>query len=377
MTIQAPATNYINSLPIISGQSTDPAVNLTGVQVAISTGGAAFTNFFWNGTSWQAGPTPYWFNAAPTDSLFNSGSEAWNLTGASTPTWVNGLTYKVQAQSTDEAALSSTIVSTTFTYDNAAPTLAIKSPLDATPQDDTQPRISTISLVGGVAAIIGTAADSGPSGVGQVQVRVRYNDIAEWYNPAGGGFTIPDGSAGTAWFNAVTSNSWVNWYSTFSFSTDSRFRVEAQVRDVAGNYSVNYATASFVMDQDVPQSSVSYPLNNRVRPGHHAGADADLRDVRRHGGGEQRVGADGVVRDQGVGAAEQREVVERGQLVQLKQPVDERQREFVVEFVDVREYLDGEHDVGDELLRDGAIAGQRDAGQRRGIFLGEIGDVHL
>ena len=131
------------------------------------------------------------------------------------------------------------------------------------------------------------------------------------------------------------------------------------------------------MDQDVPQSSVSYPLNNVYVRDITPGLTPIFGTYGDTGAANERVGGDGVVRDQRAGAAEQREVVERGQLVQLKQSADERQREFVGEFVDVREYLDGEHDVGDELLRDGAIAGQRDAGQRRGIFLGEIGDVHL
>ena len=204
VTIQAPAANYINNLPIIFGQSTDPAGELHGRASGDINGRSDVHEFLLNGTSWQAGPTPYWSNAAATDLSFNSGSEAQNLTGASTPTWANGVTYKVQAQSTDEAALSSTIVSTTFTYDNAPPTLAITSPWMRRRRPTRTPRISTTTLVGGLSAIIGTAVDSGSSGVAQVQVcgcdpttsRSGTTRRAEVSN-------IPDGSAGTAWFNAV------------------------------------------------------------------------------------------------------------------------------------------------------------------------------
>ncbi len=262
VTIQNPSVPYKNSLPIISGQSSDVDTNITGVQVAISTGGPSFTNYYWNGTGWQAGPSVVWLNAAATDLSFNSPSEAWNLTGASTPTWITGITYKIQAQSTDEAANVSSIVSTTFTFDNAFPTLAITNPFDATPQTDTSPRISTTTLYNGLPAIFGTATDTGPSGISVVQLRVRYNDISQWFDPSNGVFHLNDSQAGSAWFNAVTTNNWVNWLSTFTFSTDSRFRVEAQVVTVAGNYSVSYATSSFVMDQNVPQSTLSFPINN-------------------------------------------------------------------------------------------------------------------
>src|SRR5205814_5330677 len=72
---------------------------------------------------------------------------------------------------------------------------------------------------------------------------------------------LPQASSGTAWFNAVTSNSWTNWYSTFTFATDKQYRVEVQALDAAGNLSTNNSSSTFVMDQDVPVSAVSFPVN--------------------------------------------------------------------------------------------------------------------
>src|SRR6185295_6320873 len=60
--------------------------------------------------------------------------------------------------------------------------------------------------------------------------------------------------------NAVTSNSWTNWYSTISFTTDRRYQIEAQATDVAGNNS-SITLADFTLDQNVPVSSAAFPVN--------------------------------------------------------------------------------------------------------------------
>jgi hypothetical protein len=82
----------------------------------------------------------------------------------------------------------------------------------------------------------------------------------KWWD--GSGFNTLNASSSTAWFNAVTSNSWVNWYSTFTFPTDTQYRVEAQAFDAAGNVSINNSSSTFIMDQNVPQSTVLFPTNN-------------------------------------------------------------------------------------------------------------------
>ena len=111
----------------------------------------------------------------------------------------------------------------------------------------------------GLAAVVGTVSDSGPSGISFVRLRVRDNDLSFYLNRANNLFDISDANA--AWYVATTSNSWVNWYSTMTLASDTRFRVEAEAVDVAGNTSVNYATSAFVLDQNIPVSSVTFPLN--------------------------------------------------------------------------------------------------------------------
>ena len=219
VTIQAPNANFINSLPILSGQSTDAAVTLTGVQVAISTGGAAFTNFFWNGTTWQAGPTPYWFNAPATDGSFNSGSEPWNLTGASTPTWANGVTYKVQAQSTDEAALASSIVSTTFTYDNVPASAGITQP-------------PSLAAYNALTLVSGTMSDSPNPSPLTVQIALRHPANTFW---DGSGFNAYNSV--TSWVSAtqIFSSSWTFTNLPTVWDDRTLYRLYVRAIDLAGN----------------------------------------------------------------------------------------------------------------------------------------------
>ncbi|OVE77226.1 hypothetical protein BVX98_03255, partial [bacterium F11] len=249
-----PDADYERALDVISGGSSDGATFVTGVEVSVSTGGGAFEDFFWNGSGWQVGS--YWFAASAKNAPFDSGSEEWQSTN-STPTWVTGITYKVKVKSTDQAGNESDVVSSTFTFDLGVPTVSIHDPNDPAPGDDVNPRISTMTLVNGRPAVRGATGDNGPAGVNLVEVRVRSVDLVKWYNNGNGLFDLDDGD--TAWFNAVTTDSWANWYSTMTLGTDARYRVNARSYDTAGNMSVGLATSSFVMDQDVPESDVQFP----------------------------------------------------------------------------------------------------------------------
>jgi len=218
VTILDPNATFKRSLPTISGTASDATSNIAQVQVWISTGGPLNENFYWNGTAWQGSVFPLSATAALSQSL------TWTLTGASLPTWATGVLYKVKAQSTDEAANQSSVASSTFTFDGQGPSVAITDPYDPDPATVTNPRISTTSAYNGIPAIFGTSSDTGPSGVTNVRFRVMSLDSgSNWFNQGNGLYDISDGNL--AWYNAVTSNSWANWYSTFTFQTGTRFRI--------------------------------------------------------------------------------------------------------------------------------------------------------
>ena len=95
-----------------------------------------------------------------------------------------------------------------------------------------------------------------------IQVRIKDNTNNVWYNRDTNVFDIADGSEGTAWYAAVTTNSWTNWYSTVTLTTDNRYWVNARAFDAASNESANFSTATFIMDQDIPVSAVTFPANS-------------------------------------------------------------------------------------------------------------------
>src|SRR5207247_2120755 len=137
--------------------------------------------------------------------------------------------------------------------------------------DDTQPRISTVTAAPGIgnATIVGATNDGTGTGAKGVQVRIWVSTgIAKYWDGSGdlaSAYSITDPNA--AWFLAGSSNGWVNWYTTFTFLNDYKYHIEARAQDQTNTYSTAFATASFVMDQVVPQSAVTVPANGTtVRP---------------------------------------------------------------------------------------------------------------
>ena len=158
-------------------------------------------------------------------------------------------------------------VGVTVTLDENPPTLTITKPVDATPSDDTSPRISTVTTGGGIAypLINGTVTDgTGPgNGIQKVQVRVWKSDPARYWNP--GAFAVVVHDPGSGQRHGVVSGAFDDelddGYATFSFLTDYKYHIEARAQDLSGTYSVTFATISFVMDQNVPVSRVTTPAN--------------------------------------------------------------------------------------------------------------------
>jgi hypothetical protein len=309
---------YVRSLSSVSGTATDERFGARSFESKLGTGTVGIAIFegaslrWWDGSSSFNSATPVFI---PTVNSTTVAPNTWTFSfpPALQSALVDGSSYRFAPRAVDMAGnaeyAASTVpagVGVTVIYDPNVPTVAVVNPNDLTPADDTSPRISTVTLWAGQAAIVGTASDGSGSGVQTVEVRVWKSDPTRYSNPVDGTFSLDPATQGElAWFPATSSNSWVNWYSTFTFPTDYRFHVEARARDQAGAYSTAYATATFLFDQDVPRSG-----NHGAGHGHHAiGLGGDHRN---HGGDQHALFWNRVARPRGlarIGPAERRQMV--------------------------------------------------------------------
>ena len=271
--VTSPTPGYVTSLPTILGTATDERFGVRAFEAKLGTYtvGVAIYDInagLWWDTSSFGSLTPTYVQVI-NSTITNTTTWSYTVPGGLTSSLVDGHAYQIVPRAVDLAGNAEFAASTAppgvgiaFIYDAGAPTLTITNPNDATPADDTQPRLSTVGT------IIGTPSDASGTGVNLVQLRIYKSDPAKYwsygsdYSPSA--YTIDPTLADTAWFNAITTNSWATWNATFTFLTDYKYHIEARARDLAGNYSVVFATASFLFDQNIPQSVVSFPPTGSV-----------------------------------------------------------------------------------------------------------------
>jgi len=109
--------DYVNALAQISGTASDD-VALDKVRVSIEN---TTESVFWNGTDWSSA-TEVWLDA--------TGTEVWTYT---MPALTSGKSYQVRAKAIDTSTNESAVASDSFTFDTAAPTVTITSPVAEAP----------------------------------------------------------------------------------------------------------------------------------------------------------------------------------------------------------------------------------------------------
>ena len=241
--IQAPANNdYYNSLPTISGASTG---NVGISTIALSVQDADTGQCYAPGSGFSAG-CPNYFAAGGTPGAWSYGGIAWS----------DGNDYVVTARATDVAgnvqssfALGTSSVA--FEFDATAPGIGFTNP-DA-------PRENNLTSLSGTAS----DEDGGPA-LAVVQVRVQRLTGIEYYLTPGtlqfdGNTPNPD----NAWINASYTLNWTSWYlsSGIPWVSGEQYLVMARSIDLAGNYSVPYASYTVVFDNTPPQTQVAFPAN--------------------------------------------------------------------------------------------------------------------
>jgi len=181
VTITSPAGAYLSTVTAFTGSAS--AMNetspVTGNQVAIQelTG-----NLYFDGTSFSSG-TEVWLGAA--------GLSPWSY-DASTVPFAAGVQYKLMARSRDVNSFLTPLPypNASFRLDQVPPSVYLSTPLAG-------------STVYALTEIEGTAADTGGSGLGAVELFVRRGADGKWWNFSSDSWgDIPVASA------AVTGGAW-------------------------------------------------------------------------------------------------------------------------------------------------------------------------
>ncbi|HVC09386.1 MAG TPA: LamG domain-containing protein, partial [Elusimicrobiota bacterium] len=250
--------SYLNTPPISTGTAQDQVINNidagildpNGVSIQLQ---RTSDNDYWNQqqSTWTAS---YVFGQS-TATYFVAG-DSWSFTAdVSTLAWQDGTTYKIAVQAEDKAQGGATgnietlTAPITFTYDTKPPNVAITQP--SGPQNARQSQLGTIA---GNASV-------GEAPLSQVQVRVYDVFHNAYANPAQSlTFNLPSNQADSAWFAAPGGVSW-STAAAIPFVEGSTYSVEARAEDEATNYSVPYATYTFVYDSLPPVTSVAVPAN--------------------------------------------------------------------------------------------------------------------
>jgi predicted phage tail protein len=209
--------DFVASLSWISGTAEDPAPGqLDRVEVQVRN---ASKNTHWDGTAWA--PSSTWLTA--------SGTDSWNYP---LPALDNGTTYGLSARAFDSAGNESAVVSHTFIFDTAIPSITLNEIADAS---------RSLPSIGG------TAADAAPGQLDGVEVQIRNVDQGAYWDGSSGWTAVP------TWIRASGSDSWSYALPSLSSAT---YQVSAKAVDRAGNASA-VAAHTFTLDNTLPTVSMN------------------------------------------------------------------------------------------------------------------------
>ncbi len=226
-TISSPVDGSIlESLSELIGTSTDGSGSgISEVNLTIKRNS---DNWYWDGTGW----------VATIEKLTATGTTNWAY--SQLPVWTNG-NYTVQAYATDMASNIETGPSITFSFDTDPPVSIIAYPLDASYQNV-------------VDSITGTASDAA-SGVASVKVGLMRQSDGKFWN--GSSWDTP-----LIWHTATGKEYW-KFTAVPPLVSGTAYTIWRQSVDNAGN-SESPLQTTFVFDNIVPQSSVTYPSNSAI-----------------------------------------------------------------------------------------------------------------
>ncbi|MCX6666056.1 MAG: hypothetical protein NT038_08395, partial [Euryarchaeota archaeon] len=208
--ITIPENNgYYRVLTNITGTTTGTCVNVSIYNV---------TGTYFNGSAWTATFINLSCNVTGTDWYYG------NLSAF--PTWTNGTTYEITANSSDGA----TNATASFIYDTWAPIATITSPSTSSWQN------------GSLANITGTATDGdGSSGVWMVNITLFNASLGTYWTGSAWGSTATNLTATgtTSWYK---NSGWPTW------TNGTTYVVNASAVDNASNNGSTTSSVTFYMD---------------------------------------------------------------------------------------------------------------------------------
>ena len=226
-TITAPVDgSELNSLTNISGTASDTFSGVASVSITIYniTDGTYF-----NGTNWQTASY----------SLTANGTTAWYYEDTTAfPTWASGSNYIINSTDTDAAGnIEAAADSNTFNYDIDGPTTTIIVPANTT-------------WYNALTNIIGTAGDTGGSGISSVNLTIFNSTGAKYWNGSDWQMT------NIVWMNTNGTTVWFNDSNLPIWSNGSTYLVNATATDQAGNVGTT-SWNTFYFDDNGIESSVT------------------------------------------------------------------------------------------------------------------------
>ncbi|MFA5858611.1 MAG: Ig-like domain repeat protein, partial [Elusimicrobiota bacterium] len=237
---------------VIAGTATDTTSGINRVNIRIREG-----SNYWDGDSWEVNPSTWMICVGS-----GTGTVAWYY-NTQIPTWESGKKYYINSRAYDNSITGNLSPATTieFTYDTQYPTAAV-----TTPNLYYERVLTTIS---GTAKDLGDSANN--SGFNSLQVLIQKNPPAAAY---WNGTNFDENNPDSAWqtvsgLNYAVGNTSVNpstYTNVPNWSTEGSgpYLVRMRATDRAGNTSANILISSFtfVFDNTVAESTVTYPANN-------------------------------------------------------------------------------------------------------------------
>ena len=250
VTFPANGTHYNSAgwVSTLSGTSADASSTVQTVKVSIQDTTAGGSSC-WDGVN-GAGH----FTSACPNYITATGTTAWTLATLGSGALVDGHAYTATVQTIDNATNANTnnsAATSSFTYDNTAPTAAVSFPANGT----------HYNAAGWVSTLSGTSADAS-STVASVQISIQKDGGASacWDGTdAAGHFT----SACPNYVSVTGTTSWTKTLSAGSLVNGSSYVITVKTTDNATNANTNNtaATSSFVYDTSAPTAAVTFPAS--------------------------------------------------------------------------------------------------------------------
>ncbi|MDI6791474.1 MAG: Ig-like domain-containing protein, partial [bacterium] len=197
---------------------------------------------YWNGGTWESGPTPVW--------LLATGTNSW------TWTWPPGLSdaeYTVFSRAYDEAGNiepTTNKTGTSFILDTTPPTSKPAEIVTAAGQPAMPVEGANVNSI---YQLKGTAGDA-LAGVDKVEITLKRKSNNQYWTGLGWSTT-------ETWLAAAGTISWSwDWPAG---RPDDAYEVKSRATDKAGNVQVNFTTVSFYYDTSAPATTITQPGNGK------------------------------------------------------------------------------------------------------------------